>query len=43
VGPRGFINGWGYPGQNKICPKSLIGAEDLIAFTEKEITRRAYW
>jgi retinol dehydrogenase-13 len=41
VGPRGFINGWGYPGQNKICPKSLIGAEDLIAFTEKEIMRRA--
>jgi retinol dehydrogenase-13 len=40
VGPRGFLNGWGYPGQNKICPKALVGAEDLIAFTEKEIARR---
>jgi retinol dehydrogenase-13 len=40
VGPRGFLNGWGYPGQNKRCPKSLVGADELIAFTEKEIARR---
>jgi NAD(P)-dependent dehydrogenase (short-subunit alcohol dehydrogenase family) len=40
VGPRGFLNGWGYPNSNKICPKTLIGAEELIAFTKKEIVRR---
>jgi retinol dehydrogenase-13 len=40
VGPRGFLNGWGYPGQNKICPRSLVGVEELIAFTEKEIEGR---
>jgi retinol dehydrogenase-13 len=42
VGPQGFLNGWGYPGQNKICPKSLFGADELMAFTEKEIVRRVY-
>jgi NAD(P)-dependent dehydrogenase (short-subunit alcohol dehydrogenase family) len=45
VGPRGFINGWGYPGQNKVCPKSLVGADELIAFTEQEIVgrKKAEW
>jgi NAD(P)-dependent dehydrogenase (short-subunit alcohol dehydrogenase family) len=44
VGPRGFLNGWGYPGQNKICPKSFVGTDELIAFTKKEVERRnAKW
>jgi retinol dehydrogenase-13 len=40
VGPRGFLNGWGYPGINRVCPRSVTGTEELIEFTEKEITRR---
>jgi hypothetical protein len=44
VGPQGFLNGWGYPGQNKICPKSFVGTDELIAFTEKEIEgRKVEW
>jgi hypothetical protein len=40
VGPKGFLNGWGYPNCNKICPKALVGGDELVAFTEKEIARR---
>jgi retinol dehydrogenase-13 len=40
VGPRGFLNGWGYPSCNRICPKTLVGGDELAAFTEKEIARR---
>jgi hypothetical protein len=44
VGPRGFLNGWGYPGQNKTCPKSFAGTAELITFTEKELEgRSAEW
>jgi retinol dehydrogenase-13 len=44
VGPRGFLNGWGYPGQNKTCPKSFAGIDELITFTEKELEgRSAEW
>jgi retinol dehydrogenase-13 len=40
IGPRGFINGWGYPAQNRICQKTLKGADELISFTEKEMAGR---
>jgi retinol dehydrogenase-13 len=44
VGPRGFLNGWGYPGQNKTYPKSFVGTDELITFTEKELEgRSAEW
>jgi NAD(P)-dependent dehydrogenase (short-subunit alcohol dehydrogenase family) len=29
-----------HPGHNKICPKSFVGTDELIAFTEKEIEGR---
>jgi hypothetical protein len=29
-----------HPGQNKICPKYLVGTDELIAFNEKEIEGR---
>ena len=38
VGPvRGFY-GWGYPKLNRTSRKAKTGAEELIAFTEKEIS-----
>jgi hypothetical protein len=37
VGPSGFINGWGYPNVNKVCDKTLVGIDELIAFTDGEL------
>jgi retinol dehydrogenase-13 len=40
VGPRGFLNGWGYPGVNKVSPRTLTGVDELRAFTLQEMDRR---
>lgn len=40
IGPTGGFGGWGYPRLNRIRRKVRTGAEDLIAFTEKEIRRK---
>ena len=37
VGPNKGFGGWGYPEVNRIYRKVTTGAEELIAFTEKEI------
>lgn len=37
VGPRKGFGGWGYPEVNPICKEATRGAEELIAFTEREI------
>lgn len=37
VGPDRLFHGWGYPKVNRITRKVKTGAEELIAFTEKEI------
>lgn len=39
VGPNKLLGGWGYPTVNPILKKYKTGAEELIAFTEKEIKR----
>ena len=39
VGPNKLLGGWGYPTVNRILKKVKTGAEELIAFTEKEINR----
>lgn len=37
VGPNKLFGGWGYPKANRVRRKVKTGAEELIAFTEKEI------
>ena len=37
VGPVSGFCGWGYPKPNRVSSKVKTGAEELIAFTEKEI------
>ncbi len=39
VGPRGFLNGWGYPSRNGIARKVRTGGEELIAFTRALLAR----
>jgi len=39
VGPRGFLNGWGYPSVNKPSKRAVRGIDELIRFTENEIRR----
>ena len=39
VGPDRFFDGWGYPELNRTCRKVRTGAEELITFTEREISR----
>lgn len=39
VGPDRFFDGWGYPKLNRTCRRVQTGAEELIAFTEREISR----
>ena len=40
VGPVHFFGGWGYPKVNRTLRKVKTGAEQLIAFTEKELRKR---
>ena len=40
VGPNKGFGGWGYPVVNRIYRKVTTGAEELIAFTEREIMLR---
>jgi retinol dehydrogenase-13 len=40
VGPRGFLNGWGYPSVNKVSPRTLAGIDELLSFTQQELDRR---
>ena len=40
VGPNKLFGGWGYPKLNKTRKKVKTGAEELLAFTEKEIALR---
>jgi retinol dehydrogenase-13 len=40
VGPRGFLNGWGYPRVNKVSPRTLTGIDELLSFTQQELDRR---
>lgn len=37
VGPRGFLNGWGYPAKNRRSRKAETGGAELAAFTRKLI------
>ena len=37
IGPNKGFDGWGYPKLNRIYRKVTTGAEELIAFTKKEI------
>ena len=37
VGPNRFFGGWGYPEINRVSRKVKSGADELAAFTEKEI------
>lgn len=37
VGPNKLLGGWGYPKVNRTFRKVTTGAEELVAFTEKEI------
>ena len=37
VGPNKLFGGWGYPKVNRVRRKVKTGAEELIAFTDKEI------
>ena len=41
VGPTKCLGGWGYPTVNHIPRKVKTGAEELIAFTEKEIGNKS--
>jgi NAD(P)-dependent dehydrogenase (short-subunit alcohol dehydrogenase family) len=40
VGPRGFLNSWGYPSVNKVSPRTLTGIDELLSFTQQELDRR---
>jgi NAD(P)-dependent dehydrogenase (short-subunit alcohol dehydrogenase family) len=40
VGPRGFLNGWGYPSVNKPSPRTKTGIDELLSLTQHEIDRR---
>jgi NAD(P)-dependent dehydrogenase (short-subunit alcohol dehydrogenase family) len=40
VGPRGFLNGWGYPSVNKPSPRTKTGIDELLSLTQQEIDRR---
>lgn len=37
VGPVRGLGGWGYPKVNHVSAKITSGAEELVAFTKKEI------
>ena len=37
VGPTHGFGGWGYPKVNPICRKVKTGAEELVAFTKKQL------
>ena len=38
IGPKKLFGGWGYPKQNRVPRKYKEDAEELIAFTEREMT-----
>ncbi len=40
IGPRALFGGWGYPKKNRILRKVKVGADELIHFTDKEISRK---
>ena len=40
IGPRALFGGWGYPKKNRILHKVKVGADALIRFTNKEISRK---
>lgn len=37
IGPNAFWGGWGYPKKNRVLRKVKVGADELIAFTEKAV------
>ena len=39
VGPRKFFGGWGYPEENRVIRKVREGGEELICFTEEELSK----
>ena len=39
IGPRALFGGWGYPKKNRILRKVKVGADELITFTEREISQ----
>jgi retinol dehydrogenase-13 len=40
IGPNALFGGWGYPKKNRILRKVKVGADELIHFTDKEISRK---
>ncbi|MBQ4053706.1 MAG: SDR family NAD(P)-dependent oxidoreductase, partial [Clostridia bacterium] len=42
IGPNALFGGWGYPKKNRVLRKVKVGADELIAFTEKEIDKAIY-
>jgi hypothetical protein len=40
IGPRALFGGWGYPKKNRILRKVKVGADELLHFTDKEISRK---
>ena len=42
IGPNALFGGWGYPKKNRVLRKVKVGADELIAFTKKEIDKAIY-
>ena len=42
VGPDKCLGGWGYPTVNRTLRKVTTGAEELVAYTEKELAKKTH-